>query len=418
MPGITRSLQGNITRPADAARAPKPLRVLMGVPAPRAVGGGPALHLPMLVEDLGRNGRVEVVTMPYGRWAEGEPFLLKIWHQFVDLLRYPFRVRAADPDLIHLNTALDRRALLRDCTFVFLTRLMRRRILLKWHGSDPELLTDAGGPWHRFVRFLLRSIDGLCLLSQQEREEVERSSPVPRCFVVKNSIDPGRYTARVDLHARLGLAAGTPLLLFISRLVPTKGLEDVLRAVPPIVARHAAHLLVVGDGPSRRPAEALAAALGLQDAVHFLGTVPESEALHFYNGADILVFPSFHNEGFPMVLFQSAVAGLGIVTTRLRAAIDHLREPENCLFVEPGAPDAITVALERLLTDRELLQRMRANNRLLARRFDRTIVAEEFAQVYAQILAQGRDRVPASVTADHEPTATLQARRQAPSRNG
>lgn len=411
--------------PGDGAGTSGPIRVLMGVPALGATAGGPALHLPMLVEDLRQRDDTEIVTMPYGRWDEGEPLPLKIWHQLVDVVHFPSRVRAADPDLVHLNTALDRRALLRDGIFVLLARVMAKRVVLKWHGSDTRLLEEEAGVWHRLARFVLHFTQGLCVLSNQEREEVERFAWAPRCFVVKNSIDPARYATRFDLHAQLGLDRGPPLLLFISRLIPAKGLEDVLRAVPPIVERHGAHLLVVGDGPSRRPAEALAATLGLQGAVHFLGTLPESEAQHFYNGADIFVFPSFHIEGFPMALFQSVVAGLGIVTTRLRAALDHLREPENCLFVEPRTPASITAALERLCGDRDLLERMRANNRLLARRFDRGVVAHEFANVYAEILKSNSRRitVPPAVAIDRQRAGTpgrqrSNWRRKAASRNG
>ena len=373
-------------RPTQRAGGERPpLRVLMGVPAPGAIAGGPALHLPMLVEDLRRSGDIEIVTMPYGRWQEGESLGWKIWHQIVDAARYPARIRATAPDIVHLNTALDRKALLRDACFVFLTRVLHRRVFLKWHGAETDLLQSGAGAWRLLAQRLLRSIDGLGVLSGQERQDVLRHAPTARCWVVKNGIDPSRYAERFDLHASLGLEPGTPLLLFISRLIPTKGLEDVLRALPAIVERHGAHLLVVGDGPSRRPAEALTAALGLQASVHFMGTLPESEAAHYYTGADIFVFPSYHAEGFPMALFQSVVAGLGIVTTRLRAAVDHLREPEHCLYVEPRAPATVTAALERLLAEPELLRRMRANNRLLSGRFERRAVAAEWSRIYREI---------------------------------
>ena len=96
---------------SDRRQSARPPRVLMGVPAPGATGGGPALHLPMLVEDL-RRARFDVVTFPYGRWEEGEPLLLKMWHQLVDLARYPWLLRRAAPDLVHLNSAFDRRAVM------------------------------------------------------------------------------------------------------------------------------------------------------------------------------------------------------------------------------------------------------------------------------------------------------------------
>ncbi len=373
---------------AIAPRRTRRIRVLMGVPAPGATGGGPALHLPMLVEDLRQLDSLELVTMPYGRWQEGEPLPLKIWHQIADVARYPRRLRAASPDLVHLNTSLDRRALVRDTIFVGLTRLLGRRVFLKWHGSETHLLHEGALIWRLLGRLLLRWSHALGTLSTREAEEVRARSRAPQCFVVKNSIDPARYRQRFDLHAHLNLPAAAPLVLFISRLIPGKGLEDVIAAFPQVAHRHAAHLLVVGDGPCRAAAVERSQSLGLQEVVHFRGALAESEAVRYYNGADILVFPSSLTEGFPMVLFQSVAAGLGIVTTRMRAAVEYLQAEEHCLFVEPGDPEAIRAALDRLLADTELLQRMRANNRILARRFDRKAVAAELAKIYASLVGE------------------------------
>ena len=75
--------------------------------------------------------------------------------------------------------------------------------------------------------------------------------------------------------------------------------------------------------------------------MHFLGQIPEDEALDFYCGCDVLVFPTYHAEGFPMTVFQSLAGGLGIVTTRIRATADYLQEPENALFVPPRDPAAL-----------------------------------------------------------------------------
>lgn len=390
MPGITDARQGDRTSPVAAAPVPRRLRVLMGVPAPGAVAGGPALHLPMLVGDLRQRGDGEVVTMPYGRWSEGGALPLKVWHQVIDVARSPSRLRRAAPDLVHLSTALDRKTLLRDIVFVLLTRAMSRRVFLKWHGSQTELLAGGGHGWRPRARCLLRSVDALGVLNQQELEEVEQCTGAPGCFVVKNALDPARSVARTGLHAQFGIRRGAPLLLFIGRLIASKGLEDFLRALPPVVARFGAHLLVVGDGPSRGPAQRLAAALGVGACVHFLGAVSEDEAVRFYNGADVFVFPSFHPEGFPMALLQSVVAGLGIVSTPLSAAVEHRRGPDNCLFVQPKSPETVAAALERLLADDTLLRRMRENNRSLSARFERTAVAAEFSQIYRDVTQGAR----------------------------
>lgn len=373
--------------PGAVSRRP---RILMGVPAPGATGGGPALHLPMLVDDLGALG-IGVVTFPYGRWSESESWLQKIVRQAWDWLRFPARVRRAHPDLVHLNSALDRRALLRDVPFVLLARLLGQRVLVKWHGSETELLGQRG-PWGLACRLLLQNLSVLCVLSEHERREVRAAGFEVPCQVVRNGLEIARYRQPRDVRARHGIPEGSPLLLFIARLIVTKGLHDVLEAVSRLPADEAAVLLVIGDGPERAPAEALCDKLGLGSRVFFLGHLTEAEALDYYCGCDILVFPTFHAEGFPMSIFQAVAGGMGIVTTRIRAAADHLREPENVLFVPAHDPGSIAAAVQRLLQQPDLLGDMRQANRRLAQRFDRREVAAQFADIYHAAIPGARDR--------------------------
>ena len=361
------------------------LRILMGVPAPGATAGGPALHLPMLVADLRAAGH-HVDTVAFGRWGEGESLRRKVWHQVRDLARWPRTVRRAAPDVVHLNSSFDRRALARDAPFALATRLAGAPLFIKWHGSEPELLQSRSPLWRALVRVLFANTQALGVLSSAEQDAVRRRRDAPPCHVVRNGLDLERYHERRDVRSRHGIPAASPLLLFIGRLIPAKGLTDVVRALPAVAAAHDAHLLVVGDGPARAPAAALATELGVASRVHFAGQTSEAEALEYYCGCDILVFPTYHAEGFPMTVFQSVAAGLGVVTTRIRATADYLHEPDNALFVPPRDPAAIAAALERLLADGAALAAMRDNNKALALRFDRRTVAAEIATIYAEML--------------------------------
>jgi glycosyltransferase involved in cell wall biosynthesis len=100
----------------------------------------------------------------------------------------------------------------------------------------------------------------------------------------------------------------------------------------------------------------------------------------------VLVLPTYHAEGFPMSIFQAVASGMGIVTTRIRAAADHLREPDNCLFVPARDPDGLAAVLDQLLSEPQLLRAMRAANRRLSRHFERHVVASEFADIYATLV--------------------------------
>ncbi|UCE03770.1 MAG: glycosyltransferase family 4 protein [Candidatus Latescibacterota bacterium] len=357
----------------------------MGISSRGATAGGTALLIPMLVQDLRDECRFDVRTMAYGRWGEGESFPAKIMHQLVDLGRYPFRLRRTAPHLVHLHSSFDRKAILRDVAFAVATRLFRRPLLLQWHGSETELLRTRSPLWWVASRLLLRSVDALAVLSTEERRDVQQSGFRRPCHVVKNSVDLSLYTQGVDLHSQLGIPPAVPLFLFIARLIPAKGLLDAVEALARMRSQ-ASHLIVVGDGPSRAPAEERARRLRLHERIHFVGQVTEEEARCFYCGCDVLVLPTYHAEGFPMSIFQAVASGMGIVTTRIRAAADHLREPDNCLFVPARDPDALASVLEQLLSEPQLLRAMRAANRRLSSHFERHVVASEFAEIYATLL--------------------------------
>jgi glycosyltransferase involved in cell wall biosynthesis len=231
---------------------------------------------------------------------------------------------------------------------------------------------------------LLACTDAISVLSREEERALTSAGYTKPIPVVKNGLDLSRYAARCDIRPRLGLPADAIVLLFIARLIPAKGLGDAVQAMSSVSSK-TAHLVVVGDGPSRTAAEQRVGALGLQSRVHFVGSISEDQAKDYYCGSDILVFPTHHNEGFPMSIFQAVASGMCIVTTRIRAAADHLDDPTNCLFVPPRDPRALAEALQRLLNEPALRRHMGQNNRQLAKRFDRRLVADEFAEIYRSI---------------------------------
>lgn len=145
-------------------------------------------------------------------------------------------------------------------------------------------------------------------------------------------------------------------------------------------------LVCLGDGRGRRDAEPEVARLNLQDYVRFVGYIPEEEAAAFYASGTMLLFPTYHDEGFPMVIFNAAAAGLPVITTRIRAAADYLREPDNCRWVMPRRPDVLADKIIDLLKTSELRTRMSCNNKQLAAQFSAEIVTGDYLKVYEQIV--------------------------------
>jgi len=144
-------------------------------------------------------------------------------------------------------------------------------------------------------------------------------------------------------------------LLFVGRVIRTKGVRDALRALS-MVRELPVVLDVVGDGFDRAACEALSADLELGDRVRFHGRVDRSRVDDFYRAADVFVFPSYREPGGLAV--QEAMAhGLPVIAANVGGPADVVDDSSG-IRVPPHSPDQyaadIAAAITRLVTDREL----------------------------------------------------------------
>lgn len=295
-------------------------------------------------------------------------------------------LRAERFDVVHLNTSFEFRSLLRDAYTLFLVG--GQRVFLKFHGSNLRLLRSPNPLVRLLVKFVVGRACGIGVLSDEERKGfIESGVPEGKVHLVGNAVPVLSHETRERFpHVEI-VPAGTCRLLFVSRLVPTKGLEDSIRAVALLArAGRDVRLEILGDGESREPAESLVHGLGLGDRVVFRGHVGETAVESAYASSDILVFPTFHDEGFPMVVFRALGFGLPVVTTRKRACADRLEEGVNCLFCREHDPESVASCVARLMDDPGLCSSMSSANLMLSERFTPQKTASEYAEIYRRMI--------------------------------
>jgi len=372
------------------------VRILLGMPDKDSLGGPIACEPPFVAELRRRGVTVAEETYVYGEQLGGTGLRRRVARVLRVARRLRRRLATEDFDLVHLNTAFDAKAVLRDAATLRLLRPQRCRIFLKFHGSNAALLRDADPLMRGLGRSVLARADGIGVLSTEERNSfVAAGADARKIFVVKNVVEelPAAIANRDAraFAARHEGAGGVPWLLFISRFVRTKGLLEVIRACRIVRERgYDFKLLCVGDGPARGEAEAETDRLCLRSLVHFCGLVPEAEAAEFYANSVMLVFPTYHAEGFPMVIFKSLAAGLPVITTRIRAAADYLTEPDNCFWVEPQNPEQLAERIITLLDEPQTRAAMRRNNLTLAEKFTADAVTPEYLEIYRQLIEERR----------------------------
>jgi glycosyltransferase involved in cell wall biosynthesis len=359
------------------------MRLLMALPDKR-VRGGPPSHLYELRDALVQGG-VDVREFLYGGRTHEESGLRKLAGRLYDLLAFPFQVARHRPDVVQLNSAFDPKGVARDVFFVSAARLLGQRVVVKFHGSDLPFLQRLPGLWRGMAWLVVKGAHVVCVLSREERDAFSRRYPGTRVEVVKNALNLERYRAGYDFRERYGIPKDRPLLLFVARFIESKGLREVLQAMTTVLGRHPVHAALVGGGETEAEMRELAAALGLATHTTFTGYIPEEDTVAAYRAADMLVFPTYHQEGMPMAIFHSLACRLPVITTRIRAAADWLSAPDQAVFVPPRDPQALADAVLSLLDDPERARRIGESGHRVALGFDRAVVAREFIALYESL---------------------------------
>jgi glycosyltransferase involved in cell wall biosynthesis len=241
---------------------------------------------------------------------------------------------------------------------------------------------------HPLFRWVHRHVDGaVCIAPSMVDAVAANGLPRDRIHVVRNGIDTAEVVRAAQDPAPL-LPDGRPVVVCTGRLAHQKGHDLLLRAHARLVRSLPHTVLLLNDGPDRAPLEALAAELGVQDSVVFVGAVPGP--LPYVGRADLFCLPSRH-EGLPLALLEAISLGAPVIAADsspgVRQALDDGRIGE---LVPVEDVDALAAALERHLTDPAPLRARAALGPEHARSFDVEAMAAGWATATASTVSAAR----------------------------
>lgn len=310
-------------------------------------------------------------------------------------------VERVHPDILHAHSPV-----LNALPTISIGRAMGIPVVYEVRAFWEDAAADHGtarewGPRYRLTRALetraLRQADAVTTICEGLRHDIlQRGVPADKITVIPNAVDVTRFrfadAPDAALLQRYGLTRGKTLG-FAGSFYAYEGLDVLLRAMPQVLrAFPQVRLLLPGGGPQQKVLELLAARLGIDDVVHFVGRVPHDEIGRYCSVMDIMVYPRVSRRltelVTPLKPLEAMAMGKLVAASDVGGHRELIRDGFNGHLFQPGSPDALARCLIGLLENPADRDRVIANGREYVEH-ERTWRAsvDRYRAVYARVLA-------------------------------
>lgn len=259
---------------------------------------------------------------------------------------------------VHVNLA-ERLSFVRKGAIVAFSHAVGLPVVLHLHAQMQRFYNGLPSFGQAVVRWVFNLADVVVVIGPNARRFVTeqlRVSP-ERVEIVINGVPRATQPRRVKQPDRV------QRVLFLGNLSQAKGVADLVQALAqPGFERQRLEVTIAGGNPA--PFQALAQQLGVADFVKFPGWCDQAQAGALLAQTDVLVLPSY-DEVLPLVILEALANGVAVVCTPVGEVPSLLTDGVDALYVKPGDVAGIAAALQRVLGDPALLERLEHNGHAL-----------------------------------------------------
>jgi rhamnosyl/mannosyltransferase len=298
------------------------------------------------------------------------------------------RIRASGAQLVHLHLPNPAAVL------AYLASGHRGPLVVTYH-SDTVKQRILGRMFEPFLKTALSKSAAIIATSPNYLA----SSPVlqafrDRCRIIPYGIEIAQFEqCSPDAVQEVRQKLGERLVISVGRLVYYKGFDVLIRAMPSVRGK----LVIVGQGPLRAELQNLAVRLGVADKVVFAGEIDNSSITAYYHAADLFALASVaRSEAFGIVQIEAMASGLPVVNTGLDSGVPFVSlHGETGFTVPPGDPQALAMAINRLLDDAGLRQSLgQAGLRRARQKFGLDAMLRRTLELYDSVTSGQEPKVP------------------------
>jgi len=289
-------------------------------------------------------------------------------------------------DVIHVHTAMNKSALLRDFIWVFLGKFFKVKILLHVHGGKFLFEKPSSSLLERIANLMFDRSDAIIVLSYIEQESLRSIYSIKNAtYVLENAINLKEIP---DLKSESDSEKGNTInLLFIGRITESKGLHDILEGIklmsPEELSKFSFDMYGEGD-ILNEISQGLSDLMG--DNYQYHGIVSGNEKWKAFHNSDVFLLPSRYGEGLPMALLEAMALGKIVLTTNDASIGLVVQNDVNGYLVEKYSPESIKGKLLQIanLKDEEINQISDKAHNTVLENFSSESYIKKLESIYAK----------------------------------
>ncbi len=242
-------------------------------------------------------------------------------------------------------------------------------------------------------RRIAQSADRIICFGEHERQVLTGfyGAAPERVEIIPCGVNLRRFRPLRKEQARRSLGLGSePVVLYVGRLEPLKGVDILIQAMAQLERRQARLLIVGGDEQAAAEVErlqALAAALDIAERIRFVGSVEQDKLAVYYNAADVCVMPSYY-ESFGLVAVEAMACGTPVVASRVGGLATTVQDGETGYLIPWRCPEPFAERIDLILSNDELRANLGRSARQAMQRFGWDRVTRALAAEYAHVWSE------------------------------
>ncbi|MCW5961966.1 MAG: glycosyltransferase family 4 protein [Pyrinomonadaceae bacterium] len=302
-----------------------------------------------------------------------------IFKQLILPLQFYRKIRRESPDIVHINTALVPRSILRDAALTFAAKIAGARVVLHLHGGR-FLIEDFDNRFiERITAAMLSRAERILVLSDFEKEHLTKRWKDLNIEVLPNAVS-------IDKCPPVEKNSDVKTIIFFGRIHESKGLDEIIEACKTLKSEDLTfNFRCFGAGPEKDVFIAQMTKI-LGEKFYYGGVVAGENKWRELAEADIFLLPSRYGEGLPLAMLEAMAARCVPVVADVASVRSVIKDGENGFMVEPYNAAQTAEKLKNLLSGKANWNRLSENARkTVEEKFSISEYITKLEKLYAEI---------------------------------